>query len=268
MMTKGGSMKAITCSDHPVLQRVVRVATNNNFNCTNKEFAQLDEINKANPTSMFFINSNINTPDLLKVNDHPYKVVVTINPTLIVRRECVERFYKIDKNKVAFVRVKYIPDHPEINKLIAKLAKDNYAVVITVQRWNGKEALLNWTKLEHYTHTHNRYRLSGEALKRLQEFVDTFEKEKVFLCDRIGVGCGGCKLCTMLTAGVACKLSSLNLSSSGLCPFNCPDCFAKTLQNMCRAFGYQPIIYDRIKANSKQAGQSQHIKDSLKKMGV
>ena len=259
-------MKAVLQSDIPRLKKVVRVATNNNFNCTNKEFKQLDELNIANPGAMFFINSNINTPELLKINDHPYKVVVTLNPSLIVRKENLDKLHQINKSKVAFVRVKYIPDHPEINKLITRLVKDDYAVVVTVQRWNGIEALLNYTKLEHYSFTHNRFRLSGEALKELQEFVDSFgDDKKVFLCDRVGCGCKGCKLCTMLTAGIDCELDSINLSSSGICKFNCPDCYAKTMQAMSRAFGYQPIIYDRIKANSKQAGHTTHIKESLEK---
>ena len=245
------------------LKKTVRVATNNNFNCTEKEYKQLDAIALAHPNFYFFINANINTPDLLRINDHPYKAVITVNPTLLVRNECVERLYQIRKDLVAFVRVKYIPGHPEIKDVIARLAKDNYAVVVTVQRWNGKEALLNWTSLEHYTFAHNRFRLSGCALKELQDFVDSFEDEKVFICDRIGGGCGSCKLCTMLTSGEESKLASINLSSSGICQFNCPDCYAKTMQAMSRAFGYQPIVYDRIKANSKQAGQSKHIKDSL-----
>ena len=164
------------------IRKTVRVATNNNFNCTPKEFKQLDELAKSNPDSVFFINSNINTPELLRANDHPYKIVVTVNPTLIVRDECIERLYQIRKDLVAFVRVKYIPDHPEIKDVITKVSKDNYAVVVTVQRWNGIEALLNWTKLEHYTFAHNRFRLSGSALKELQDFVDNFkDREGVYL---------------------------------------------------------------------------------------
>jgi heme-degrading monooxygenase HmoA len=247
------------------VRKTVRVATNNNFNCTIKEFKQLAALTLANPDSVFFINSNINTPELLRVNEHPYKIVVTVNPTLLVRNECIDKLYQLNKDLVAFVRVKYIPGHPEIKDLITKLAKDDYAVVVTVQRWNGREALLNWTKLEHYTFAHNRYRLSGEALKELQDFVDSFEQEKVFICDRVGGGCGACKLCTMLTSGEQSKLASINLSSSGLCQFNCPDCYAKTMQAMVLAFGYQPIVYDHIKANSKQAGNTAHIKDTLQK---
>jgi hypothetical protein len=256
------------CKERIPLQLVVRVATNVNFNCTTKEWKQLDGFNKAYPEATFFVNSNVNTPDLLTINDHPYKAVITINPTLVVRQECIEKFHQLDKNKIAFVRVKYIPGDPEIQKLIDKLAKKYYAVVVTVQRWNGKESLLNWTKLEYYEHTHSRYRLAGVALKELQDFVDKYEDERVFICDRIGAGCRGCKICTMLVAGRESKLTSLNMSSSGLCKFNCPDCYAKRLQDMCKAFGYKPIIFDKIDRNSKQAGQSKHIKDSLKEMGV
>lgn len=251
-------------SNRTVLKKVVRVATNNNFNCTTKEFNQLKDMELAHPDSVFFVNSNVNTPDLLKINKNPYKVVVTINPTLVVRPESYDRLKQLDPSKVAFVRVKYLPGHPEINALVTRLVKDDYAVVITIQRWNGIESLSNYTDRKYYTFEHNRFRLSGEALKEVLEFVDSFDTGKVFLCDRVGGGCGTCKLCVMLTAGTNLKLTSTNLSSSGLCKFNCPDCYAKTMQNMSRAFGYQPIIYDKIKANSKQAGKSQHAKDAVK----
>jgi hypothetical protein len=251
-------------SNRPELKKVVRVATNNNFNCTLKEFKQLKDIEIAHPDSVFFVNSNINTPELLRINKNPYKVVVTINPTLTVRPESIARLKELDKNKVAFVRVKYLPEHPEIKDLVTSLVKDNYAIVLTLQRWNGIESLRNYTNRRHNTFEHNRFRLSGEALKEVTEFVDSFDKGKVFLCDRVGGGCGTCKLCVILTAGINLKLTSVNLSSSGLCKFNCPDCYAKTMQNMSRAFGYQLITYDKIKANSKQAGKSQHAKDALK----
>jgi len=259
-------MRAKFCSNEPILKKVVRVATNNNFNCTLKEFRQLHEIELSHPDSTFFINSNINTPELLRINDHPYKVVVTINPTLIVRQENIDRLHQIDKDKVAFIRVKYIPEHTEINELIKSLVKEDYAVVITVQRWNSIESLRNYTKLEYYTHHHNRFRLSGGALEKLQSFVDSFDTEKVFLCDRVGGGCGSCKICVMLTAGQNLKLTSINLSSSGVCKFNCPDCFAKTLQHFSVALGHQPIAYDIIKANLKQSGNTKHIKDTLQEI--
>jgi hypothetical protein len=251
-------------SNRPELKKVVRVATNNNFNCTPKEFKQLKDMEIAHPESVFFVNSNINTPELLRINNNPYKVVVTLNPTLTIRPESLSRLKELDKNKVAFVRVKYLPEHPEIKDLVTSLVKDDYAVVITIQRWNGIESLSNYTDLRHYTFEHNRFRLSGEALKEVTEFVDSFDKGKVFLCDRVGGGCGTCKLCVMLTAGINLKLTSLNLSSSGICKFNCPDCYAKAMQRMAIGMGNTPIIYDKIKANMKQAGKSKHAKDALK----
>ena len=250
--------------NRPELKKVVRVATNNNFNCTVKEFKQLKAMELAHPESIFFVNSNINTPELLRLNDNNYKVALTINPTLVVRPESYARLKQIDKNKVAFVRVKYLPEHPEIKDLVTSLVKDDYATVLTIQRWNGIESLQNYTDRKHYTHEHNRFRLSGEALKEVIAFVDSFKDGKVFLCDRVGGGCGTCKLCVMLTAGINLKLSSVNLSSSGLCKFNCPDCYAKAMQVMSVGMGNTPLVFDKIKANLKQAGKSQHAKDALK----
>jgi hypothetical protein len=213
---------------------------------------------------VFFINSNINTRDLVRVNENPYKVVITINPTLKVFEKNITRLKMIDKDKVAFVRVKYIPDRPEIKDLIQRLVKDDYAVVVTNQRWNGLETLNKHTDRKYYTWSHNRFRLSGEALNEVTELVDSFDDKKVFLCDRVGGGCGTCKLCIMLTAGINLKLASINLSSSGLCKFNCPDCYAKTMQNMAVGMGNSAIIFDKVKANTKQSGKSQHAKDAIK----
>ena len=251
-------------SDRPELKKVVRVAVTNNFNCTRAEFRQLKQMELANPDSIFFVNCNINTPNLLQINENTYKAVLTINPTFTINPESISRLYKINKDKIAFVRVKYLPARPEHIKLVKDLAKDNYAVVVTTQRWNGLKTLQLYTDKKYYTWEHNRFRLSGEALKEVTEFVDSFKNEKVFLCDRVGGGCGTCKLCVMLTAGQNLKLASVNLSSSGVCKFNCPDCYAKRMQELSLMWGNKPIQYDQIKANAKQAGSLQHNKDAVK----
>jgi len=247
------------------LKKTVRVATNNNFNCTLAEFKQLDELAASRPNYYFFINSNINTPRLLAINEHPYKAVVTINPTLKVVQKSVDKLYQLDKKKVAFVRVKLIPKHPEIQELITKLAKDNYAVVVTVQRWNSKKSAATWSDLDFYKYNHSRYRLTGVELEGLHTFVDASDK-KVFICDRLGIGCAGCKLCIMLTSGEQSKLASINLSSSGVCKFNCPDCYAKRMSEMAVSFGNSPIAFDKIKANYKQSGNTAHIQETLKEV--
>ena len=253
-------------SNRPELKKVVRVAVTNNFNCTPAEFRQLKQMELANPDSFFFVNCNINTPDLNRINDNTYKVVLTINPTFTITSESIARLHEIDKDKIAFVRVKYIPARPDHVKLIKDLAKDNYAVVVTTQRWNGLKSLSIYTDKKYYTWEHNRFRLSGEALKEVTKLVDSFKNEKVFLCDRIGGGCGTCKLCVMLTAGQNLKLASVNLSSSGICKFNCPDCYAKRMQELSFMWGNYPIQFDKIKANAKQSGSLQHNKDALKNL--
>jgi len=260
-------MRNKVCADKPMLKRIVRVATNNNFNCTKEEFEQLKGLELSNPSSMFFINSNILTPGLLRINEYPYKAVITVNPNLTVVPANVEKLYKLNREKVAFVRVKYIPESPAILDLVTALAKDDYAVVITVQRWNKTASLEKFAQKSNYVWNNNRFRLAGKAVEDLQNFVDSFENEKVFLCDRVGGGCKTCKLCLMMTFGINLKLASINLSSSGLCMFSCPDCYAKTMQARCIDWHNKPMIFDKIKSNTKQAGRTAHIKESLKQLG-
>jgi hypothetical protein len=92
---------------------IIRVAVNNNFNCTTSEWIQLNEFAKNHPDKTFFVNSNINTPALPTIKDHPYKAVVTVNPNILIKdqSEICRRLMPI-KSRIAFVRVKYVPDHP------------------------------------------------------------------------------------------------------------------------------------------------------------
>lgn len=250
----------------PACNEVVRVATNNNFNCTEKEWAQLDLFAQMYPQRYFFINTNIKTPKLATINEHPYQAVITANPDLVVDPSLVKRLSTVEPSKVAFVRVKWLPDTPEHADLIEDLLEEAHDVVITLQRWNGKKTLGEYTSLEHYKHSCSKYRLCGEALQQVHDYVDELVEQghSVYICDRKDLGCGGCGLCARLTLGKAAKISSLNLSSSGICPYSCPDCYAKTMQHMNRCFGHQPIAYDVIKQNAKQAGKTKHIKNAKK----
>ena len=244
--------------------RVVRVAVGTNFNCTVPEWAQLDALALKHPGSEFFVNSNVNTPRLETINDHPYKAVVTANPELRVTDKAVAKISQLDPEKVAFVRVKYVPTMPEHKELITTLAHRDLPVVVTIQRWNSLNTLLKNTSKDYYKWSHNRFRLHGDALKEIHSFVDSFVDHKVFACDRLGGGCGTCRLCSFLPTGKDLKISSVDLSSSGICRFNCPDCYAKTMQRMSRNFGNIPLIFDKIRANTKQAGRMVHIKQTLK----
>lgn len=250
------------------ITRVVRVAVSTNFNCTKKEWLQLDGLAHKYLNSEFFVNCNIKTPKLETINEHPYKAVITLNPDLRVLDRHVEKLHRIDQDKVGFVRVKYVPTMPEHKKLITRLAHEGYTVVVTLQRWNGKESLFRHTEKQHYKWSHNRFRLTGDALSDVISFVDSFRDEKVFICDRVGVGCGGCRLCSFLPTDKDLKIASVDLSSSGSCSYNCPDCYAKTMQRMAVAFGNSPLIFDKIRANTKQSGRSSHIKEMLKQLEI
>jgi len=255
------SQRTVLEQAHPDCREVVRVATNNNFNCTEREFKQLDEFVKKNPHRYFFINSNIKTRSLLNINDHPYDAVITVNPDIRVVRSQVDRLYQVDPAKVAFTRVKYIPGPREILELIDELHDRDYTVVVTIQRFRNKESAAKYVPdfKDHYKFGYNNHRLTPEAQGKLEKYTDS--KDRVYICDRTGKGCLGCGLCSTLTAGPRLPLKSLNLSSSGICKFRCPDCYAHTSQARNISWHNNPIEFNKIKANKKQNGSLKHIRD-------
>lgn len=245
-------------------REVVRVATANNFNCTKKEYKQLDAFTKKYPERYFFVNCNIRTRWLTSINKHPYQAVITANPDLYVDEKLIKKLDDIDARKIGFIRVKWLPDYHEHEKLIKSLLNKGHKVVITIQRWNKKDHIEDWgVDASHYVWDHSRYRLTGESLQYVYDFVDR-EAEKgspLYICDRKNLGCGECGLCARLTLGNDVKLSSLNMSSSGLCPYHCPDCYAKAMQQMAVEFEHQPIKFDHIAQNQKQSGRLKKIQD-------
>jgi len=243
------------------MKKVVRVAASNNFNCTPAEWRQLEQFSANYPENYFFINANIITPKLVSINDHNYKAVITINPNLTPEADYYEKLTSIDRDKIAFVRLKWLPDNPAIHAQFISLLTSDYNVVLTLQRFNKKATLWKYTDLKYYQYSHSRYRLHGEAFSFVQNLVDHYTQMgmKAYICDRSGMGCMGCMQCSTLNDQSA-QIYSLNLSSSGICPYNCPDCYAKTLQRFCTSCGYRPMIYDVIRKNKKQNGSTKHIK--------
>lgn len=241
---------------------IVRVATNNNFNCTAAEFKQLDGIAAENPERVFFVNCNVRTPKLRALLRHGYNAVITLNPDLNISGRLIERGLAV-ASKVAFYRVKWLPERPDIEELIKRVAKV-LPVVITAQRFNSKKMLRKYTELKHYKHECSRYRLHGAALEALEGFVDSLQAKgrPVYICDRKGLGCLGCGLCATLNGYEGARIESLNLSTSGVCPYNCPDCYAKAMQRFLVGTGKAPMKYDTIKRNKKQSGQTKHIKQA------
>src|SRR4030042_1158341 len=125
------------------MKRVVRVAVTNNFNCTEEEYAQLDTFKEKYPDDLLFINSNIKTPNLLAINDPPCQAVIPLNPDLVIMDNLVNRLYDIASNKVAFVRIKYLPGWDYILDVIDRIAKD-YKVVVTMQRFRARNTMTQY----------------------------------------------------------------------------------------------------------------------------
>lgn len=243
--------------------QVVRVAVSNNFNCTKKEYKQLNEYRAAYPSKVFFVNCNVFTPRLKSLNDHPYQAVITINPNLEVTKQALSNLKKVNQDKVAFIRIKYLPAKPEINDTALNLAEQGYKVVVTPQRFNGYKTLDKYTSREYYKFSFNRHRLTAEAMMDVDALVSSHEN--IYHCDRSGQGCMGCKNCSYLSAGSKeIDLASINLSASGLCRFSCPDCYAKTMQHFLISCENNPIKYDVIQKNKKQKGDTKHAKHALK----
>jgi len=253
-------MKALIQPAPCEYREVVRVAVANNFNCTEAEYRQLGEYVADNPSRYFFVYSNIKTPKLLTLNQHSHKAVITLNPDLTVQEHLVKRLYEIEPGLVAYVRVKYLPDQTPIIELIDELSEQGYPTVITLQRFNGKRTLYKYTTKEHYRFSCSRYRLHGEALRKCLTIADT--TPHTYVCDRKGLGCAGCGLCSKLVVGRELPIKSLNLSSSGICKYSCPDCYAKTMQRFLSRIGMPLIRYDKVMRNSKQSGRTQHIKEA------
>lgn len=246
------------------VKSVVRVATNNNFNCTVAEFRQLDEFTAENPERVFFVNCNARTPKLRALLKHPYKAVITLNPDLNISKRVVARGLAV-ASKVAFYRIKWLPERPDIASMIMYVAK-KAPVVITSQRFNSRKTLQKYTEERHYALDCSRFRLHGAALEALEGFVDGMQAKglPVYICDRKGLGCLGCGLCATLNGHEGARIESLNLSTSGVCPYSCPDCYAKQMQKFVVACGNAPMQYDKIKRNKKQRGQTKHIKHARK----
>lgn len=234
------------------MKKIIRVAVNNNFNCTKKEFNQIDELSSLDTHSTFFINSNIKTPNLTKIKDHPYKAVITVNPDIIINPTHLNKLKKIPIDRIAFLRIKYIPNNLSIIQLIKHLSK-TYNIVITVQRFNGIKSIEQFVPnfRKDYVFFRNRFRLNPKGYAILENLIK--DLDNVYICDKLQQGCSSCMLCSTLVTGKEYPLYTLNLSSSGICPYSCVDCYAKTLQHFLREINKPVIRYDYIHMNKKQA---------------
>jgi len=242
------------------METVIRVGEKNNFNQTEKEFAALA---KYENKGKIFVNSNSFT-----AIDSRLPSIVTINPYM--------KFEPIkgDLSNIKAVRIKaFSTDIHEMmveqEKCIAFCVEKNLPILLTYMRYRSKKTALefsgenfkNW-----YSWEKNYFRINDEWKKDLYEWYvteTTFNNGNIELlseCDSKGLGCPSCGNCHKLTYGIEnAEIKALNLSISGiedkhgkkgLCPFSCPDCFAKIV-----TYGKSPAC-DRLITNKKIDGKT------------
>lgn len=242
---------------------VIRVGEKNNFNHTEKE---LQELKKYEDKGNIFVNSNS-----FQAITSVYPSIVTINPYMTFEP------IKGDLTNIKAVRIKVFNTgiHEmmvEQEKCIAFCVENNLPMLLTFMRYRSKKNALkysgenfkNW-----YVWEKNYFRPTTEYKQELLEWVKSeveFLKGDLSLinqCDSSGNGCPECMNCAILTYGKKdATIKALNLSISGikdkngrqgLCPFQCPDCFAKIV-----TFGKRPQC-DKLITNKKISGELKHI---------
>lgn len=243
---------------------VIRVGEKNNFNMTNREHKELE---KYTGKGDIFVNSNAFT----KI-DSTYPSIVTINPYM--------KFVPLrgDLSNVKAVRLKIfksskIEYRKEFVKCIAFCLENDLKILLTYMRYKSIKTAEKYTGPRFrdmgYIHDHGYFRPIESTRKWLYEYVsemiimdDKDPKKWLYECDSKGKGCPSCGNCHKLTYGYkTATIKALNLSISGvkdskgrrgLCPYHCPDCFAKLV-----CFGKRPQC-DKLISNKKMQGKIDH----------
>jgi hypothetical protein len=231
------------------IEKIVRVATLNNFNFTKPEIEQVQQLQAKH--GRVFVNSHGRT----RLQAVGFPVISTLNPNITDFAPL-----KGETADVAAVRVKYV--HSPIGREALEAcfeycAAKGFTPLITLFRFRRRKTrklFLDSESLQHYSYTGNFLKLteSGKrsAVRHIMERAEAWGLDVEF-CDSKGGGCPECGNCAKLTFGVDLPVYEVNLSSSGQCPHNCVDCFAKLLimKNQGR------IGFDTVKMNSKQKGK-------------
>lgn len=214
---------------------ILRVGVLNNFNFTKNEFKQLEQYDDD---WLIFVNTNANNTISGK-----YPVIATINPNLDYFIEP-----RGDLKRLAAVRIKYVDGansyvENAFHKSLKWAKMNKVPALITYMRFSSKKSLLHFTiNQDNYKWTQNYFRQ-----KDLKNFGN--EEDGVYYCDLKKEGCPSCRNCSKLTYEQdEASISSIDLSSSGQCKFNCPDCYAKRLRKV-----FNPR-FDKISKNAKQRG--------------
>jgi hypothetical protein len=229
--------------------RVIRVATLNNFNFTAAEVLQVKELKSK--YANVFVNSHAKT----RLQDIGVPIVSTLNPDVLNVLPLRGK-----TSAVAVVRVKYVHSatgRAALEKCFKYCADHSLTPLITLFRMKSRktrDSFVDEASQSHYSWSHNFFRLTPtgkrSAIRHLHARARAWGLDVKF-CDKKGKGCPSCGNCSKLTFGQDLPVYEINLSSSGHCPHNCPDCFAKMLvtKNCGR------IAFDKVKANSKMKGK-------------
>lgn len=237
------------------MKTIIRVGEKNNFNQTKKEFKELE---KYQDKGNIFVNSNAFT-----TIKPLYPSIVTINPYM----EFIP--LKGDLSNVKAVRLKVFRSsiqkyQIELIKCIEFCQKNNLKILLTYMRYRSKKTVIKYSgedfKKLGYEWKGNYYRPNHETKTFLYNYVlKSTPKKLVYQCDSKGKGCPDCMNCTYLTYGTKkAQIKALNLSISGIkdkagkrgiCPYKCPDCFAKVV-----TFGKRPQC-DKLIFNKKIQGK-------------
>ena len=212
-----------------------------NYNQTLQEAEQLQKWAQDNRV---FVNTN--AKDKL-TEDYP--AIVTVNPDL-------DRFIEPTGyiSAIRAVRVKWVAGATkQVRKAITMgihwAQAHGIPVLVTTQRFRRRATMEKFTTekgRELYKHIGNYLRPT------VKPNLGKKDRPKVYYCDRSGKGCSDCGNCGKLTYSTTDTPISLDLSTSGKCPHNCPDCYAKILLGFTKS--KQPR-YDTLKRNRKQRKQ-------------
>ena len=219
--------------------KILRVNTFTNFNFTTEEFRQMDSLEKMYPQYKMFVNCNSYNEITGK-----YPVVITLNAPL-------DKFIKPrgDISLIKAARIKYVADpKPKVRRAfedsLGWCLNNNIPVLITYMRFR------KIATLKKYCSSKFNYIWAKNYFRQMKK--KTWPNQLINYCDLKEGGCPDCGNCARLTfQEEKAEIYSINLSSSGMCVYNCPDCYVKTISQ----WHGGTIAFDRITQNSKQIGK-------------